>query len=100
MVDIPQGVTPWMRLARWAFGAGAVLAAILATASYAREKPADIVAAQARTQGYACDKALRARRDRKASKPNETAWTLVCSNGSYRVILVPDMAARVAPLKR
>ena len=99
MGDAVRGNSALMRGARWAFGGAAVLAVVLATASFAKEKPVDIVAGQVRTQGHACDKALRATRNRKASKPNETVWTLVCSNASYRVTIVPDMAARVAPLK-
>jgi hypothetical protein len=75
--------------------ASAFLVAVLATSVAAVEKPADIIAAQIRVQGYACDTALGARRNRRASKPNETVWTLRCSNGTYRVTLVPDMSARV-----
>ena len=75
--------------------AGAVAVALLSTPVAAQEKPADIIAAQIRTQGYACEKALGAQRNRRASKPNETVWTLRCSNGTYRVTLVPDMAAHV-----
>jgi hypothetical protein len=67
---------------------GSVLAA-------AQEKPAEIIAAHIRTQGYQCDKPLSAQRNRKASKPNEAAWTLRCSNAVYNVRLIPDMAAHV-----
>jgi hypothetical protein len=79
--------------------ASAVAIALLATPAAAEEKPAEIIAAHIRTQGYACENPLGAQRDRKASKPNETVWTLRCSNGTYRVRLVPDMAASVEPLK-
>jgi hypothetical protein len=50
-------------------------------------------------QGYGCEKALDATRDNKASAPNETVWTLRCSDASYRVRLVPDMAAKVELIK-
>ena len=73
----------------------AVVGMALATSVAAEEKPADIIAAHIRTQGYACENALGAQRNRKASKPNETVWTLRCNNGTYRVRLVPDMAAHV-----
>ncbi|HJU29883.1 MAG TPA: hypothetical protein VJ740_00430 [Hyphomicrobiaceae bacterium] len=99
MGDKAGGNSASMRWARWTFAGAAFMAVVLATASFAKEKPVDIVAAQVRMQGHACDKALRATRDRKASKPKETVWTLVCSNASYRVRLVPDMAARIDPLK-
>jgi hypothetical protein len=99
MGDGMGGNSRLLRWARWAFVITALLAVGLATASFAREKPADIIAAHVRAQGHACDKALRATRDRKASKPHETVWTLVCSDGSYRVTLVPNMAARITPLK-
>ena len=66
----------------------------------AQENPAEIIAAHIRRQGYACDNALRAERNRKASKPNEAAWTLRCSNATYRVRLVPDMAAHVELVKQ
>lgn len=77
----------------------AVAGVLLAAPSAAEEAPAEIIAAQVRQQGYACETALSAQRNRKASKPNETVWTLRCSNGTYRVRLVPDMAASVELLK-
>jgi hypothetical protein len=73
----------------------AIVGALLATPAATEENPADIIAAHIRTQGYACENALRAQRNRKASRPNETVWTLRCNNGTYRVRLVPDMAAHV-----
>jgi len=64
----------------------------------AEEMPAEIIAVQIRDQGYACDKALNAERDEKFSKPGEDAWILKCENATYRVRLVPDMAAKVERL--
>jgi hypothetical protein len=49
------------------------------------ESPKDDIAAQIRAQGYACDQPQSATRDAQASKPN----------ASYRVRLIPDMAAQV-----
>ena len=64
----------------------------------AAEKPQDMLAAQIRSQGFACDKALGAKRDAKRSKPDHAVWVLKCSNGTYRVSRAPDMAAQVEPL--
>ena len=61
----------------------------------AEEMSAEIIAVQIRDQGYACDKALSATRDEKLSQPDEAAWILKCENATYRVRLVPDMAAKV-----
>ena len=58
----------------------------------------DIVAAQIRAQGFACDNPQSAKRDARASQPNETVWLLACENASYRVTLVPDMGAKVETL--
>jgi hypothetical protein len=94
---IPRGV--FRRLAWVPTCAGMTLALGLGTPSIAQENPAEIIAAHIRMQGYACDKALNAERNAKISKPNETVWMLQCSNGSYRVRLVPDMAAAVEQVK-
>jgi hypothetical protein len=70
------------------------LAASIANA--AEEIPAEIIAAQIRDQGYACDKAISARRDGERS--DDAVWILKCRNATYRVRLIPDMAAKVEPL--
>ena len=59
------------------------------------ETPKEIIAAHIRMQGFTCDKPVSAERDRAASRPNETVWHLQCEDHSYRVRLVPDMAADV-----
>jgi hypothetical protein len=59
------------------------------------ESPQEIIAAKVRLQGFACDKAVSAERDRAASRPNEAVWLLRCEGNSYRVRLVPNMAADV-----
>ncbi len=89
-----------MRQARSAFCAGAVASAVLATPSAAQETPAEIIAAHIRRQGYVCENALRAERNRKASKPDEPVWILRCNNATYRVRLIPDMAAQVETIKQ
>ena len=58
----------------------------------------DTIAAQIRIQGFACDKAQRAVRDAKLSKPDHDVWVLTCSNATYRVSRYPDMAAKVERL--
>jgi hypothetical protein len=75
------------------------LASPLATPAAAEETPAEIIAAHIRQQGYACTNALRAQRNRRASKPNEAVWTLRCSDATYLVRLIPDMAAHVEQMK-
>ena len=65
----------------------------------AGEEPKDTIAAQIRTQGFACDKPRSAVRDAKRSKPDEAVWVLKCSNAAYRIRLIPDMAAKVERLQ-
>jgi len=62
----------------------------------AEEMPAEIIAAQIRDQGYACDKAVSAKREGESS--DDAVWILKCQNATYRVRLVPDMAAKVEQL--
>jgi len=73
------------------------LALVLSPAQAAddNEMPAEVIAVQIRDQGFACDKALSAERDEQLSKPDEAAWILKCDNATYRVRLIPDMAAKV-----
>jgi hypothetical protein len=61
--------------------------------------PKETVAAQIRSQGFACDKPQSATRDEKFSKPDEAVWILTCENATYQVKLIPDMAAKVQQLK-
>ena len=71
-----------------------------ASAQPAEETVQGMLAAQIRTQGFACDKALGATRDTRRSRPDRPVWVLKCSNAAYRVSRVPDMAAKVEPLRR
>ncbi len=64
------------------------------------EAPQDMLAAQVRTLGFTCDKALGATRDAKRSRPDHEVWVLKCNNASYRIGRAPDMAAKVEPLRR
>jgi len=76
------------------------LAALDAASAVAAEEdgPKDMIADQIRDQGYACENPQEATRDPEYSKPDEAAWILTCEDTTYRVILVPDMGARVERL--
>ena len=60
---------------------------------------ASALAAQIRTQGFACDEPQKATRDAKLSKPDYDVWVLTCKNATYRIGRYPDMAAKVEKLK-
>jgi hypothetical protein len=62
------------------------------------ETPRGMLAAQIRVQGFACDKALGAKMNKKRSRADRDVWVLRCSNATYRVTRSPDMAAKVEPL--
>jgi hypothetical protein len=64
----------------------------------AQQTPADGISAQIRAQGYRCDVPVSAERDAVFSRPDEAVWILKCQNATYRVRLIPDMAARVEQL--
>ncbi len=68
---------------------------LLPTALAAGETPKDVLAAQIRTQGFACDKPQRATRDAKQSRPDHDVWVLKCENATYRISRYPDLAAKV-----
>lgn len=80
-----------------------VLAGVLTlsgtSALAAEEKLPDMLAAQIRLQGFACDKALGVTTDAKRSRPDRGVWVLRCSNATFRVSRAPDMAAKVQPLR-
>jgi hypothetical protein len=65
----------------------------------AGESPKDVLAAQIRSQGVACDNPQRAVRDAKRSKPDHDVWVLTCENATYRVSRYPDLAAKVERLR-
>ena len=78
-----------------AAGAGAGTLSVLA-----QEDATNIVADQIRAQGYKCDSPQSAKQDTQASKPDEAVWILQCESGSYRVRLIPDMAAKVEKIDK
>jgi len=64
------------------------------------ETPANIIAAQIRKQGFECDNAERAERDKDLSKPDLPVWIVTCEDATYRVRLIGNMADRVEKLNR
>ncbi|HYA81087.1 MAG TPA: hypothetical protein VED87_09180 [Methylocystis sp.] len=74
-----------------------ILLVALAPQSLARaaEEPKDIVAAQIRSQGYKCVSPKGATRDAGHALQNGARWILECRNATYRVQLIPHMAAKV-----
>jgi hypothetical protein len=64
----------------------------------AQETPPELLASQLRLQGYRCDAPVTAQRDAQLSKPDEAVWIVRCVNASYRMRLIPNMAARVEQL--
>jgi hypothetical protein len=62
------------------------------------ERPGDILAVRLRQQGHRCDAPFAANQDAAHSKPDEAAWILKCANASYRIRLVPHMAAVIERL--
>ena len=63
------------------------------------QTPAGDAAAQVRSQGYACDKPVTAKRDVKLSRPDLAVWVLNYRSATYRVRLHPNMAAYVIKLR-
>jgi hypothetical protein len=80
----------------FAFFAAFSTAATAQTNADATDKAAaDLVAAQLREQGYACEDPASAKRDPDSADAYGAIWIVSCKNASYRVQLVPDMAAEV-----
>jgi len=73
----------------------AALGSIPAVQAADEETPKEVIAAQLKRQGYACDRPESATRDKERSKPDSAVWVLKCESATYRVRLVPDMKANV-----
>lgn len=54
---------------------------------------ANLVATQVREQGFECREPVSA--EREPPLDGDAVWILTCSNVTYRVRLVPDMAAHI-----
>lgn len=61
----------------------------------AGESPRDVIAAQIRLQGFACDHPMKAVLDQKKSRADHEVWVLTCENATYRFSRYPDMGAKV-----
>jgi hypothetical protein len=88
-----------MRRTGTAFALALVVLSSAAPFAARAEKIWTILAAQIRTQGYACDKPQRARRDAQLSRPDYDVWVLTCQNATYRIGRYPDRAANVEQLR-
>lgn len=69
----------------------------LPTAARAAEVPKEIIAVQIRKQGYPCPNPKSAERDGETPL-DDARWILHCDGVSYKVKLVPNMAATVERL--
>jgi len=61
------------------------------------EDPKELIAAQVRDQGKTCDTPQSAKREQDQS--DEEVWILECDNATYRVKIVPDMAATIEQIE-
>lgn len=85
----------WIAATVLQFPLASVIIPSMAVAEEAEESSKEIIAVQIRRQGYTCDNPESARPDPEYSRSDEEAWILKCQNATYRVRLVPDMAAKV-----
>jgi len=76
----------------------AAIGAIAASGVSAQEPTKDLLAAQIRDQGFRCTKPVSADKDVKLSRADQAVWRLKCKNATYRIRLIPDMAAHVQRL--
>jgi hypothetical protein len=65
----------------------------------ADEPTRDLLASQLRDQGFTCSKPESAKHDVKQSKPNEEVWIVKCENDTFRMTVIPDLAAKVEKLQ-
>jgi len=59
------------------------------------EMSKEIIAVQLRRQGYVCGTPLSATREGDATKFDDAVWLLKCNDATYKVQLIPNMAAKV-----
>jgi hypothetical protein len=77
----------------------AIATAVAAAGSAADSEAAKVTAVAVRAQGFPCTEPVSAQRDPAASKPDEAAWVLACSDARYRVQFMGDMRPKVELLQ-
>ena len=77
----------------------AALAIALPIAAQAQDTDVSIIAAQVRSQGFACDNPSGAERLAGESLPDQQVYKLTCDGITYRVHLIPDQAAEITKLE-
>ncbi len=87
------------RIAMAGVAAGGIGLPAVADAAAPKEVSKDIIAMQIRRQGFPCESPESATRDPEAAKPDEAAWILTCKGVTYKVLLVPNQAAKVERLE-
>lgn len=73
----------------------ALAAPFPARAEDPHEMSKEIIAVQLRKQGFQCGTPLSATREGDATKYDDAVWVLKCNNATYKVQLIPNMAAKV-----
>lgn len=82
-----------------AAGVTAALAIGAARPALADDDALQRLADQLKLQGFECKTPQSASRDAAASKPDEVVWIVKCDTASYRMRVIPDMAAKVEKLQ-
>ena len=80
--------------------AGITILGAAAGPAIADDAQLKLLADQLRLQGFACAHPKNATRNAAASRPNESVWNVDCDEASYRMQLVPDMAAKIEKLSK
>ena len=92
----PGGLRIWLLIAAgtsFAFGVGVTCDGPLYAAN---EQTKDVIAAQIRKQGFACNNPQSA--ERESTVAGKIVWILKCEGATYRVHLIPNQAASVERL--
>src|SRR5262245_11382416 len=87
-----------LRLGAVALTLAAGAASIDTAAADSSESAKNVIAIQIRKQGYKCDNPVSATPERTTGNPDDKLWVLQCEDASYRVHLIPDVAAHVERL--
>ena len=77
----------------------AALTMVGLSAARADDDALNVLGDQLRLQGLPCKHAQSATPDPDSSRPDERVWIIKCDDVSYRMRLIPNMAAQVEKLK-